>query len=569
MSKAKYFSFSKKLLVIFCVPFILICIITTVLCSSLLRKNLYEEIKESLHATAVSINSTYDNLYEGEYRRSKTFALYKGDTQLTGKTEYIDAICKDTGVEISIYYEGKIEITTLMREAGGRGTGLELEGEIREQLAAGEEVFQSNYLLENNVYFGYFIPLKNDDTVVGAIFAGKKTADVENKIDTQVRVIVILLVAIMAAFLVFLFGFSRYLASSMRRTSKFLKSVANGELSEDNRGKEVKNHDEIGDIYRIAIYLQQELKRIVTTVKSSAEKLLTSSGKLNSMSQEIHERVGRISDSAEQIASDADVQATESERSVERVREIGEQIEYVHQEMESLQKSISNMSQAEGKSQQLIHDFSVANGEVMYAVDEIASQIMITNDSVQQIQNTIDIIRDIAEETDLLSINASIEAAHAGDAGRGFSVIAEEINHLAAQSAQNAVIVERTIVALKQESEKMVAIMDKVKSMMTEQNGRLEETITNYNIVEDGVEHSARSVTEVRGRMDELTESKNAILENIRKQATIAERFVATTENVTEMVRGVDERMKGLEQTADGLEDIANDICAGLDVFKI
>ena len=68
----------------------------------------------------------------------------------------------------------------------------------------------------------------------------------------------------------------------------------------------------------------------------------------------------------------------------------------------------------------------------------IAEQITDTNHSVQPIQQTIDMIRNIADETDLLAVNASIEAAHAGAAGRGFAVIAEQISKLASMSADNA-----------------------------------------------------------------------------------------------------------------------------------
>lgn len=534
----------------------------------MLKKNINHEIKEGLRAVACSLDSTYASLYEGDYSRDMTFRLFKGENQISGNTDSLDDIQKKTGVETSFYYENKIVVTTLRREAGGRATGLAMEDEIYERICNDEEVFFSEYELEGNTYYGYFIPLKNDDTVVGSIFAGEKTAKVDKQINQQISLFVTLLVSIMLIFLVLLIVFARYLTNSMKRTMSFLKEVADGELVPSYKHKAVNNQDEIGDIYRIASYLQLQLKGIVGNMKNSAVTLLEYSGNLKSLSLNIHQGLNKTYESSEAIVLDAQEQASVSELAVNKIENMGQQIESVTQEMESLQNNFNNMLKVERASYDVMCNFSTSNVEVITAVEEIANQIDITNDSVQMIQNTIDIIRNIADETNLLSINASIEAAHAGEYGKGFAVIAEEINHMASQSANNAVNVEKTIISLKQESEKMVDIMQKVKEMMNIQSSYLGETISNYEIVEQEVTNSSKSVGSVKNHMDELTMSKNVIYNNVKEQAIIAGRFVQMSENVTDMLKSVDDRMTDLEKTAESLESISDRMCSGLDVFK-
>lgn len=569
MSKVKYFSFSKKLFFLFCLPFVVISVITTALCATLLRQNLSDQMKESLREVAYSIDGAYSHFYEGDYRRDNTFCLYKGDAKLTGETAYLDLVREQTGVEASFYYDGQIVITTLKREAGGRATGLSMEPEIYEQLKNGQNVFCESYELEGFTYFGYFIPLCNGDEVVGAIFTGHEAAEVVEQVNRQVFMLGGILGGIMLVFLAFLIIFSRYLSSSMRKTMSFLKKVADGELNPSVKGKEVRNRDEIGDIYRLAIFLQNELRDIVSNMKDSAGSLTESATELKEMSSSVYQSVGKMQNEVLEIASGAHQQAAETDGAVNRVSDIASRIEQATREMESMQEQMLHMSKAEGDSHRDMQDFTVLNGDMMTAVDEIASQVEITNNSVQHIQKTIDIIRDIADETNLLSVNASIEAARAGEAGKGFAVIAEEINHLAGQSADNAVSVEKTIVSLKEESEKMVEIMNRVKSVMQEQSNRLQATLSNFTIMEQGVKSSGQSVDSVKGHMEEITDSKDIILENIKTQASIAERFVVTTERVSEKVKSIDARMRELERTADHLEEISNKLCQGLDVFKL
>ena len=569
MSKVKYFSFSKKLFVLFCLPFVVISLITTVLCATLLRQNLSDQMKESLREVAYSIDGAYSHFYEGDYRRDNTFCLYKGDAKLTGETAYLDKVREQTGVEASFYYDGQIVVTTLKREAGGRATGLSVESEIYEQLKNGQDVFCENYELEGFAYFGYFIPLRNGDEVVGAIFTGHQAAEVVEQVNRQVFMLGGILGGIMLVFLVFLIIFSRYLSSSMRKTMSFLKKVADGELNTSVKGKEVRNRDEIGDIHRLAIFLQNELKDIVSKMKDSAGSLTESATELKGMSSSVYQSVGKMQDEVLEIASGAHQQASETDVAVNRVSDIASQIEQATREMESMQEQMLHMSKAEEDSHRDMQDFTVLNGDMMTAVDEIASQVDITNNSVQHIQKTIDIIRDIADETNLLSVNASIEAARAGEAGKGFAVIAEEINHLAGQSGDNAVSVEKTIVSLKEESEKMVEIMNRVKSVMQEQSERLQATLSNFTIMEQGVKSSGQSVDSVKGHMEEITDLKDVILENIKTQVAIAERFVVATERVSEKVKSIDARMRELERTADHLEEISNKLCQGLDVFKL
>ena len=194
---------------------------------------------------------------------------------------------------------------------------------------------------------------------------------------------------------------------------------------------------------------------------------------------------------------------------------------------------------------------------------------MITNDSVQQIQKTIDMIRNIADETDLLAMNASIEAAHAGIAGRGFAVIAEQISKLASMSADNAGEVEKTLSGIREETEKMVQLMEETKSQMDNQASKMNQTVEKFAYVARGVESSLTNVESVNSSMDALDAAKETVLDRVQRLADISNQFVNATDTMQANTNRMNDRMKEMEATANRLEEISESLSSGLDNFKL
>ena len=100
---------------------------------------------------------------------------------------------------------------------------------------------------------------------------------------------------------------------------------------------------------------------------------------------------------------------------------------------------------------------------------QVADQITLMSDSIRDITAALDMIRNVADETTLLALNASIEAARVGEAGRGFAVVAQQINKLAEQSNSSIGKIEKVIEGVVSKYEKMVLIMGDVKNKMDQQ----------------------------------------------------------------------------------------------------
>ncbi len=580
LSKRKKFhvlNFSRKLAILCIVPLVLLCVIISTLSTNILRDNLEKEIEGSLKIVAVSLEETYSSLYRGDYSMTVSGELYKGEDKISGKTTLLDSIKEDTGFDSSFYYTRRVIITTVKRTlngelAGGRiGGNDHISDEVYDTVVnGGQELFVTDFVLQDVEYYAYFKPLVNSDgTVVGCIFAGKPSAEVNAQITAETNKITLFSAIISVSCVVLILLISMGMSKTMVRTKNFLQVVSTGDLRQSASPKFLRRDDELGDMYAISYTLQEELKGIVTNIKLSADDLSASSEQLMELSQDTVSSVSGLYDSVEFISKGAADQADQTSIAAIQVSNIGDQIDNISEDVVSLSDSANRMAEAEQASTTIINELNVSNEEVIDSIEKIAKQIEITNTSVQEIRTAIAMIQSISDETDLLSINASIEAAHAGDAGRGFAVVAEQISKLAAQSGNNATEIEKVINTLLEQSGLMVSYMNDVKVKISEQREKLNLTIDKFSAVADGVDTSLVNIGNITNGMNELRKSRDVILDIISDLSAVSQQYAASTNGTIEAAQSMNDAMKSLDAASEKLKAMSDDLTRELEIFKL
>lgn len=580
LSKRKKFhilNFSRKLLILCIVPLILLCIIISALSTNILRSNLEKEIEGSLKIVSVSLEETYSSLYRGDYSISQSNELYKGENKISGERDLLDSLKENTGFDSSFYFGKNLIVSTIKRTlngqlAGGYISGVEhMTDEVYDTVIInGQELFLTNFIIQDVEYYAYFKPLINSDgSVVGCIFSGKPSAEVNAQITAETNKITLFSAIISATCVILILIISIGMSKTMVRTKNFLQVVSTGDLRQSASPKFLKRDDELGDMYAISYTLQEELKGIVTNIKISADDLSSSSEQLMELSQNTVSSVSGLYDSVEFISRGAADQADQTSIAAIQVSNIGDQIDNIAEDVASLSSSANIMAEAEQASTTIINELNSSNEEVIDSIEKIAKQIEITNTSVQEIRTAIAMIQSISDETDLLSINASIEAAHAGDAGRGFAVVAEQISKLAAQSGNNATEIEKVINTLLEQSGLMVSYMNDVKIKISEQREKLNLTIDKFSAVADGVDSSLVNIGNITNGMSELRKSRDVILDIISDLSAVSQQYAASTNGTIEAAQSMNDAMKSLDAASEKLKAMSDDLTRELEIFKI
>lgn len=249
------------------IPLLLFGIIIMLLGTHWFTQCMYAEVETELSNATSSLSVMLDMLYPGDYELigDNAFQLYKGEHNLTNDYSLIDHLKEETGLEFTLFYQDTRVLTTLTGNTGARITGSGAPTVVIENvLKTGETHFYPKAIIYNSGYFSYYAPLFNSDgSVIGMIFAGRPTAEVDAAVRKAIRPLVLADVILIAIVSIFTFLYTQKFVSSLLQIHGFLKEVSAGNLSANLTSSVLGRRDELGEIAHSALNMQHSLHTLV------------------------------------------------------------------------------------------------------------------------------------------------------------------------------------------------------------------------------------------------------------------------------------------------------------------
>lgn len=330
-----------------------------------------------------------------------------------------------------------------------------------------------------------------------------------------------------------------------------------------------KRKDETGEIARAIAALRQQLADIVSQIQEQSAKLYNASNELDLNASHTSETVGNVESAVNEIATGATSQASETQKATDNIVDMGTMIEHTNAKVENLNATAALMKQSSDEASQTLTELDAINQKAIQSIDIIYEQTNTTNASALKIKEATSLISSIAEETNLLSLNASIEAARAGDAGRGFAVVASQIQKLAEQSDNSARQIDDIIHVLLEDSQKAVETMNEVKTIMQQQSDNVAKTGTVFAQVRDGIGDSIQGMDEIADRTTHLDEARSSVIDVVQSLTAIAQQNAASTQETSASVIEVGNTMQEISTNAKELKEIATILEDNMNSFKL
>ncbi len=480
--------------------------------------------------------------------------------------QFIDSLKADD-IEQTLFIGDERFITSIIDENGKRNEGTKAEPEIWEQVKAGNDYKASGVEIHGEKYYVYYSPVYSDDgEILGMAFSGERQSAVENSLaDTLMNQFII-----SGILLVLFVGIMIVLAFRIRRplmiTSGYIERVADGDLSGRPECSSVIS--EVKTLINASTSLADKLGGIVTEVDEHADILDSSMASLNELAETNSTSTNQIRQVMDDLSSTAVTLADNVQSVNAKVSEMGDNMSAINSEAVTLNDNSDKMNRAGQNVSESMTLVLTSSHTASDIIAQLIEQVNETNKAIASINEAVELISDITSQTNLLSLNASIEAARAGQAGRGFAVVASEIKQLADQSSQGADSIKNIADNILEKSNRSVILTGRMKELAEQEQTDIGNAKESFDILNRIIEENAAIAQTVMDKTKNLEALKLDIINSVSELSAISEENAASNEEVTARVTEIAESVNRISEDTQTVRKVSSDMKELMDYFK-
>ena len=380
----------------------------------------------------------------------------------------------------------------------------------------------------------------------------------------KTTMIVILIALVLAGIVVYLI--IRSIIKPLKRLMVATENINNGDLGEKI---EVKSKDEFGQLSISFNDMVQSLRSILEQVNKSAMTLTASSEELTANAEQSSLSAQQIAAATQQMVAGSEEQLNSINGAVSSINRMSAEMQQIAAHSEEVTSLTQNTLELTAIGSSSVKDVIVHMNDMHETVQNTSEIIGNLGNRSEEIAQIVSLITDIASQTNLLALNAAIEAARAGEHGKGFAVVADEVRKLAEQSSSSASQISELIMMIQKETASAVVSMstgtEKVEQGVerTQKFGQLFHTIDErVSVVNDRVEEVANSITHISAGAQNILEA----IEVVREVASDSTNVSRNNSKIS------DEQLSAIEDvaaSAQSLAELAEEMQMTLGKFKL
>ncbi|RJE91417.1 methyl-accepting chemotaxis protein [Paenibacillus sp. 1011MAR3C5] len=296
-----------------------------------------------------------------------------------------------------------------------------------------------------------------------------------------------------------------------------------------------KRRDEIGGLSDSFNRMMAQMTELAHEATRSAEAVHATATQLSDASIKTSAAAKEIAVATEEIASGASNLASEAERGSQLTGRIDAGMKQVMSASEMMQASAAQVERASEQGTAYMEHLLEKTGMTEAMTSSMVEKVEALKESTASITGILEVMHQLTKQTNILSLNAAIEAARAGAAGKGFMVVADEIRKLAEQSRQSIEIVARTTESIRHGIEETVQVLSQAYPIFQEQIGSVKEANGIFISVQQQMEQFVQGLDSVTSSVAELEQSQAALSEAMLSVSSVADQSSATSEEVASL----------------------------------
>ncbi|HHT56159.1 methyl-accepting chemotaxis protein [Herbinix luporum] len=311
------------------------------------------------------------------------------------------------------------------------------------------------------------------------------------------------------------------------------------------------------------------MKQLIQQVKDLSMEVSFSSNSVSKASEAFLKSSSDISRAMTEIEQGVNQQALEAEQCLTQMDALNKKIELVSDNTKEIGLIADNTKQRVIEGTYVSDELNKQTSSTISTTKGIIQEIEKLAEKSSSINSIINVINDIANQTNLLSLNASIEASRAGEYGRGFAVVASEIRNLAEQSKSSVNDIKFIIESILEDTINVVEIARKVESVLKLQESAVKNTTDSYQDINESVEKLVVFLKQISENVDSINETRVTTLSSIENISAVLEEIAAASNNVSQSSNEQLHSVESLNLSAVRLDTHVDNLTKEIEKFKV
>ncbi|MDU4962470.1 MAG: methyl-accepting chemotaxis protein [Sporomusaceae bacterium] len=385
--------------------------------------------------------------------------------------------------------------------------------------------------------------------------------------DTIQRMVGILSIIIFIIACILAFLLSRRISRPLGQVANAAQTIADGDLRAQSIS--YRGNDEIGDMLKSFTQMTDKLRHLITQVAKSVEQVSAASEQLTASSDQSAQAAGQVAETITQVAVGAGSQVTAVDQAVSVVNEMTTAINHVAENANNVSMQSGETARAAAEGGTAVQRATNQMRTISDCVAQSAKVVETLGASSQQIGEIVDVISGLAGQTNLLALNAAIEAARAGEQGRGFAVVADEVRKLAEQSHEAAQKIADIIREIQADTQSAVTTMEQGTGEVSRGTEVIAATGDQFNKIAAMVQELNTQIQEISATSEQLSASSDQVIHAVDSVKTIAADTAGNTQTISAAAEEQSASMQEIASSSQALAHMAAELNEIIRRFRV
>ncbi|OZI12018.1 chemotaxis protein [Bacillaceae bacterium SAS-127] len=430
----------------------------------------------------------------------------------------------------------------------------ELQKHEKGSFVASEKGEEKRFILETNEATGW--------KIVGTYALSEVDEQAKPIFDMTLLVVVISVIVggIIVFFLV------RSIITPLKKLMQAAQRVSEGDLTESVT---ITSKDEIADLATSFNLMTDSLRTLLRHIGESSDHLASASEQMAAHSEQAEQSTMEVTRRMAHVANGSDRQMQSSEETARAMEEISIGVQRVAESSADVSQMSVEATKEAKKGREMLDDVIAQMHLIRTSVQEGVSEIENLNKHSVEIGQIISVITQISEQTNLLALNAAIEAARAGEHGKGFAVVADEVRKLAEESKRSADQITSLITTMQQATALSTSIIEKSENEVESGIELTADAGETFIHILDSVEQVAAQIQEVSATAEEMSASSEEVTASVGEMADISREAADTTSQVVQLTEQQLQSSKDNTKAIEQLSELALELQRSVHRFKM